>query len=93
MCTPPPHAIKRELRENMKEVALLSEQRDLLCVLDAVSLQCLWLIVEEAIRSQCRNEVHDELTDLWRECTICAVFFSISLIVSMMYLLRNIILS
>ena len=29
------------------------------------------------------------LTDLWRECTICTVFFSISLMVSMMYLLRN----
>ena len=31
------------------------------------------------------------LTDLWRECTICAVFFSISLMVSIIYLLRNII--
>ena len=31
------------------------------------------------------------LTDLWRECTICAVFFSMSLIVSIMYLLRSII--
>ena len=27
------------------------------------------------------------LTDLWRECTICAVFFSMSLMVSIMYLL------
>ena len=26
------------------------------------------------------------LTDLWRECTICAVFFSMSLMVSIMYL-------
>ena len=33
------------------------------------------------------------LTDLWRECTICAVFFSMSLMVSIMYLLRSIILS
>ena len=32
------------------------------------------------------------LTDLWRECTICAVFFSMSLMVSIMYLLRSIIL-
>ena len=31
------------------------------------------------------------LTDLWRECTICAVFFSMSLMVSIMYLLRSII--
>ena len=33
------------------------------------------------------------LTDLWRECTIYAVFFSMSLMVSIMYLLRSIILS
>ena len=33
------------------------------------------------------------LTDLWCECTICAVFFSMSLMVSIMYLLRSIILS
>ena len=58
---PPPHAIRRELRKNMKEVALLLEQRELFCVLDAVSLQCFWLIVEEAICSQCRNEVHDKV--------------------------------
>ena len=32
------------------------------------------------------------LTDLWRECTICAVFFSMSLMVSIMYLLLSIIL-
>ena len=31
------------------------------------------------------------LTNLWRECTICAVFFSMSLMVSIMYLLRSII--
>ena len=31
------------------------------------------------------------LTDLWRECTICAVFLSMSLMVSIMYLLRSII--
>lgn len=33
------------------------------------------------------------LTDLWHECTICDVFFSMSLMVSIMYLLRSIILS
>ena len=33
------------------------------------------------------------LTDLWHECTICAVFFSMSLMGSIMYLLRSIILS
>lgn len=32
------------------------------------------------------------LTDLWRECTICAVFFRMSLMVSIMYLLLSIIL-
>lgn len=31
------------------------------------------------------------LTNLWCECTICAVFFSMSLMVSIMYLLRSII--
>lgn len=32
-------------------------------------------------------------SDLWRECTSCAVFFKRSLMVSMIYLLRSIILS
>ena len=56
---PPPHAIRYELRENMKEVVL--EQWQLFSVFDAVSLQCLWLIVEEAICSQCWNKVHDKV--------------------------------
>ena len=30
-------------------------------VFDAVSLQNLWLVVEEAICSQCRNKVHDKV--------------------------------
>ena len=56
---PPPHAIRYELRENMKEVVL--EQWQLFSVFDAVSLQCRWLIVEEAICSQCWNKVHDKV--------------------------------
>ena len=39
-----------------KEIILSLEQRELLCVFDAVSLQCLWLVVKETISSQIKEE-------------------------------------
>lgn len=59
--TPPRHAIRRKLRQKKRNVDFPLEQRELLGVLDAVSLQCSWLIVEEAICPQCRNRVHDKV--------------------------------
>ena len=45
----------------MKGVDLPLEQWKLLGVFDAVSLQCLWLVVKETICSQGRNKVHDKV--------------------------------
>ena len=44
-----------------KEIILSLEQCKLLRVFDAVSLQCLWLVIKETICSQGRNKVHDKV--------------------------------
>ena len=44
-----------------KEIILSLEQCKLLRVFDAVSLQCLWLVIKETICSQGKNKVHDKV--------------------------------
>ena len=51
----------RAISKESKWVVLSLEQRKLLCIFDAVSQQCLWLVIEEAICSQGRNKVHDKV--------------------------------
>ena len=48
--------------ESNKVMCLLElEQRKLFCIFDAISLQCLWLVVKETICSQSRNKIHNEV--------------------------------
>ena len=44
-----------------KPIILSLEQCKLLRVFDAVSFQCLWLVIKETICSQGRNKVHDKV--------------------------------
>ena len=54
--------------------------------------QCFRLVLKEWICRVCSADVHDESIDLCLECTMLALFFSRSLIHSMMHLFLSMIL-
>ena len=65
-----PYYIIRSYRSQYYSSNVL-KQTQLVCVLNTLPRQCLWLVIKETISTQCRNDIHDKIGITCKSVWLC----------------------